>query len=651
MARGTGILAVSALTFSLVFPSGSWAADNNPVMDSVEHALVVTVDRNGSDYTYNVIANGKAEQFYTNNKSFVAEPGEFVSFKAKGSRIVDFRGNVEVAPYYHEKIMAKNTSARTLDLELHGNLQLSNSYSVFRVENGTLAPQSFQDISVGAENVSVYYDGAGQGNIVLLEGKTPVNTMRVGINNNGFASLDHTRLDFASAGGLKVVDKKGNWSTDIAAGMNVALVPGADGTHVSANGQDLYATNNRLYVYPASSSVPVQILTFKRAYGYPAYRGDFEITPSATAGKLQLINEVQLEDYLRQVVPSEMPASFGLEALKAQSVAARTYALGDYESSRYAAKGFHVDDSTLSQVYNNSAENDLTSQAVEETKGLIMKSGDALVDARYYSTSGGYGAAKHEVWADGDGAFPGTPLPYLNAKSYVYDPAQPGQLLNLNTQDEAALGAFYKDLSLTGYDSESYYFRWKVGFSATELQNTIDSNLSDRYKADPTAILTLDANGNFVSKPIPAGGVGQVSNLYVSKRGSGGNMMELVIVGSTGTYKIEKEYNIRFTIRPNKAYTGGADVSLQRAKGGSTAYDPAYVLKNYTILPSAFATFDINRDANGNLISVTFYGGGNGHGVGMSQYGASSLGAQGWSYDQILNAYYAGMSLVNAYQM
>jgi stage II sporulation protein D len=172
-----------------------------------------------------------------------------------------------------------------------------------------------------------------------------------------------------------------------------------------------------------------------------------------------------------------------------------------------------------------------------------------------------------------------------------------------------------------------------------------------RYAADPNFILTKDANGNFVSKPIPAAGAGTISNLYVAKRGSGGNMMELVVEGSTGTYKIVKEYNIRFTIRPSKSFTGStSDVLLYRAKGGSTAYDTGFTLKNYTILPSAFMTFDIARDSSGNLSSVTFFGGGNGHGVGMSQYGASSLGAMGWSFDRILNAYYAGMNMVNVYE-
>ncbi|TCP59237.1 SpoIID/LytB domain protein [Tumebacillus sp. BK434] len=269
----------------------------------------------------------------------------------------------------------------------------------------------------------------------------------------------------------------------------------------------------------------------------------------------QLALGKNMEQYLYQVVPSEMPASFGLEALKAQSVAARTYAMSDYFSNRYAQRGFHVDDSTLSQVYNNSAESTLHTQAVNETAGMIMEQNGTLVDARYYSTSGGYGAAKHEVWSDAGNIFPGSPIAYLSARSFTYDPADSSKIYNMNTQDEAALNAFYKDLTLNGYDSASYYFRWKVGFSKLELENTINQNLAGRYAADPAFILTKDAAGNFVQKAIPASGIGQLKNLYVAKRGQGGNMMELVVEGTTGTYKIVKEYNIRFTIRPSKTYT------------------------------------------------------------------------------------------------
>lgn len=562
-----------------------------------------------------------------------------------------------------EKIMAKDAVNKTLELELTGTVMLADDYEVFEIVNDERVPRTLADVMVGAENIRVFWDNndnSGESDIsnknnkvklVIIEGKIPVNNMRIGIMNSGFASLDHNQIDFTSADGFKLVDKKAETSFDIEPNSLISIINDNGTMKVSKNGAEVYATTNRLYANPSSESAKIQIMTFKRAHGYPSYRGFFEITPSITLGKLNVINEVQLEDYLYQVVPSEMPASFGLEALKAQAVAARTYALSDYYSGRYAVKGFHVDDSTLSQVYNNSAENALTAQAVSETRGMIMQCDGQLDDARYYSTSGGYGASKHEVWADfGTNAFPGTPLPYLTARSYTFDPADNSKMLNIDTNSEEEISAFYKNLSHTGYDSASLYFRWKVGLTKQQIENTVNKNIFIRYAADPLFILTKDESGVFVSKPIPVDGVGTISNIYVAKRGAGGNIMELVIEGSTGTYKLIKEFNIRFTIRPNKVDTGAAsDILAYRAKGGSPDYDPAGTLKNPSILYSAFFTFDIERDVNGEITSVTFFGGGNGHGAGMSQYGASSLGLSGWTYDQILYSYYSGMQIVDVY--
>ncbi|WDC84753.1 hypothetical protein PL321_03665 [Caloramator sp. mosi_1] len=278
-----------------------------------------------------------------------------------------------------------------------------------------------------------------------------------------------------------------------------------------------------------------------------------------------------------------------------------------------------------------------------------MKNGDQLVDARYYSTSGGYSAAKHEVWSEPvSNLFPGIRVPYLIGKSYTFDPEDDSKLLTINTQDEKQIEEFYKNISLKSYDSDSPWFRWKVGLSKQELQNTINANIKLRYGADPQFILTKDSDGNFISKPIPEEGIGEILDMYVAKRGEGGNITELVIVGTTGTYKIVKEFNIRFLIRPRAVDTKGSDVILYRATGGSQGYN-ASSLKNYSILPSAFFTFDIIKDENNNINSVIFYGGGNGHGVGMSQYGAKCLSDRGWTYDKILTTYYTDIELVNIY--
>ncbi|MBP1964480.1 family 10 glycosylhydrolase [Paenibacillus aceris] len=552
----------------------------------------------------------------------------------------------------HEKVMAKNAAAKTIELASKGVVALSDNLIVEQQFGERIVTKTLNDVMVGAENVDVYLDGDGKAARMVILGETPMNRMRVGIRKDisniaDMTQIDHPQIDIKSAQGFVIKDKADNKLYPITAGTLVSFTVSNGETAVMQNGAALFSTANRLFIEPVSVDSLLQVMSISRGQGKPQYRGTFELFLNPDKSKLRLINEVDIEQYLYQVVPSEMPSSFGLEALKAQSIAARTYALTDYMTSRFADLGFHIDDSTLSQVYNNQAENALTTQAVQATAGKIMKSGDALVDARFYSASGGYGASKHEVWQDVDtNQFPGTPLPYLTGRSYTYDPANNGSMLSIDTSNEQALNDFYKNLSYTGYDSDSPYFRWKVSLTKTELQNTVNKNILDRYAAEPMFVLTKEADGSFVSKPIPQEGVGTISTMYVTKRGAGGNAMELVIEGSTGTYKILREFNIRFTIRPSKIYTGGGDVLAYRAKGGAGVYDNSPLL-NPSILYSAFFSFDLARDTGGVLTSVTFFGGGNGHGVGMSQNGAQMLGQKGWTYDKILDAYYKGMRLVD----
>lgn len=553
-----------------------------------------------------------------------------------------------------EKIMAKNAADRTLELEYAGVLRLADNLTVEQDLDGRIVQRTLNEVMVGANNADIHLNGSGEIAKIVLNGETPRDRMRVGIRYDiaditDMTQLNHNRIEIRSDQPFRLTDKIGGKQFDIARNAAIALTAADGRIRIEQNGEELYRTTNRIYVAPSHASSLLEISSLKRAHGVPKYRGEFEVFLSPEPGRLRLINEVGIEQYLYQVVPSEMPASFGLEALKAQAVAARTYALSDYFISRFADEGFHIDDSTLSQVYNNQAENSLTHQAVDETAGKIMLSGGLLVDARFYSTSGGYGASKHEVWSDAETQrFPGTAVPYLTARSYTYDPNNSGSMLEIDTADEQAVAAFYRDLSLTGYDSDSLYFRWKVGLSRAELEKTISKNIKLRHAADPNFILTKQADGSFANLPIPDEGIGTLQNLVVAKRGAGGNMTELIVEGSTGTYKLVKEFNIRFTIRPNKTDTGSeTDILAYRAKGGSSDYDLAQTLKNPSILYSAFFTFDIEKGEAGDIERVTFYGGGNGHGVGMSQYGAQMLAKEGWAYDRILNAYYADMSIAD----
>ena len=97
-----------------------------------------------------------------------------------------------------------------------------------------------------------------------------------------------------------------------------------------------------------------------------------------------IVNEVGLEEYLYSVVPSEMPVKFGLESLKVQAIAARSYAVRSLKSRGYARLGAHVDDSTSSQMYNNIQEHPVAIQAVDETRGLVPVFEDQIIDSRFF---------------------------------------------------------------------------------------------------------------------------------------------------------------------------------------------------------------------------------------------------------------------------
>ncbi len=125
------------------------------------------------------------------------------------------------------------------------------------------------------------------------------------------------------------------------------------------------------------------------------------------SGYIRPTNEnIPFEDYLKGVVPNEMPASWHVEALKAQAVAARTYSVKSI--------GKVVPDTTAFQVYGGYNWYTNSTKAVDATKGKVLKYNNQLISATYYSSNGGYTEASEEVW--------GNALPYLVAKKDTKDP-------------------------------------------------------------------------------------------------------------------------------------------------------------------------------------------------------------------------------------
>jgi len=125
------------------------------------------------------------------------------------------------------------------------------------------------------------------------------------------------------------------------------------------------------------------------------FRGDLTIL--ADSKSLSVINNIPVEQYLYGVVPKEMPHSWAREALKAQAVAARTYAL--YIKDKSADKPYDVESTTTSQVYGGfDSEKKESNLAVDETRGQVITYDGKLIVAYFHSTSGGHTEDSKNVW-------------------------------------------------------------------------------------------------------------------------------------------------------------------------------------------------------------------------------------------------------------
>ena len=157
------------------------------------------------------------------------------------------------------------------------------------------------------------------------------------------------------------------------------------------------------------------------------YRGSLEIFPSLKSDKsLTMVNVLPLEEYLYGVVPSEMPSSWPMEALKTQAIAARTYALSHL--GQFSSDGFDIMPTTASQVYGGvEEETPVTNQAVNETRGKVITYNAKLISAYYSSGGGGITESGLDAW--------GSYIPYLKSVR-DYDQDSPRYIWYKNISNE-----------------------------------------------------------------------------------------------------------------------------------------------------------------------------------------------------------------------
>lgn len=491
---------------------------------------------------------------------------------------------------------------------------------------------------VGNSGYIYYFNSKDKIQLIVVDKPPILDTIRVGISTNNNNIYLHQQIKLYSKKGLEVeidgqiyripkedklqiiytnnyfilnvLDNKDNIKSKLINTKNVVKISGIRNSLISIEKNLLNKTDN-MYI--------------------PTYPGTIELTPKKEG--FIVTNIVSIEDYLLYVVPSEVPYSAGVEGYKAQAVSARTYAISDMLSGRFARYGFHVDDSTYSQVYNSQPTNNLVKNAVKETENIVMTYNGKIIDAKYYSTSCGFGASYDEVWQEKEQ----NTKPYLAFSNYTNKEIK-------DLKDDSTALTFFKDWTISAVDSSSPYFRWKYTLTYANLSKVINQNIYNIYINNPKAFKQKWIFNIYKKASIKNEGIGQIKDIYISKHTPSGIVKEMIIVSESGTYKIEGTNNIKRLVTPSVEYQKGlrTKIEIQRIRGNS--------LQDFDSIPSPF--FSIDREfKSGNLSSITIYGGGYGHGVGMSQYGLIEKSRIGENYKTILSTFYKDIQYTSLYDL
>ena len=459
---------------------------------------------------------------------------------------------------------------------------------------------SKQSVLVGADNLRFM---VADKNIcgIIVQNDVNAKDIRVLLKSTGYTSLFHDNASLSCQSRYRL-----SYYTKDEAGTITELVTEHEpGEVLEITPESEMLVNGRMTVTPMDENAKTVVNSISRNGTAPEYRGTIEV--SNYEGKLVLINELPLEEYLYAVVPSEMPSSYGVEALKVQAVCARSYAvshLGDNKLSKYGAQ---VDDSTDYQVYNNTKETENSISAVKATYGEVLKCGDEIANTYFFATSCG-STADSAIWG-------GNPLPYIQGKLLSQD----GNTLDLTNNE--VFSEFIKE-EYESFDKGTAWYRWNITMTDEQLSKAVNGNLGGMYQKYPDKILTRLADGTFESRQIDT--VGNVQNITVLSRLTGGVIEELLIEGDKAAVKVMKQSTIRNLISPYK-------IPINKCDGTS--------VDTFQALPSAFFTVEAG---NG---TVTFYGGGYGHGAGMSQTAVKNMIGSGMTYDEILTFFYTGVEI------
>ena len=497
-----------------------------------------------------------------------------------------------------EKITGKVLKLSTDEIELEGvgTYPLSENIQYYRLYD-RLENVGRSEIRLGYDFTDfVVEDGQIQAALLIKDEK--METIRVLIKSSKFEGHFHEQIEGNANVDMELI--YGDETVEIAAGESFVISPDSQ-----------YFVTNRIYLKPKALTGRTVFSNIERNNGGQGYYGSFELEKREEG--ILLINEVLLEEYLYAVVPSEMPGYYPMEALKAQAISARTYAYDKMLHTGLGAYGANLDDSATYQVYNNIKENVNTTTAVKETRGQLLYVENELAQTYYYSTSCGFGT-NAAIW----NANNTTIMSYLRAKEMTMKmPSYKAEEL----QTEEGFRKFILEKNDSHFESGESWYRWTYEHKNVEK---IEEKLKKRLEKYPNYVFTSVDGVNWSNQPLEDDFT--ITDIRVKSRGVGGTIEELLINTNKGNILVKNEYHVRAVLTDSES-----KAMLQN--GGSYACGD--------LLPSAFFIIEVQKEDT-QITGIKLFGGGFGHGVGMSQNGAKNLADLGYNAKEILGFYYEG---------
>lgn len=367
------------------------------------------------------------------------------------------------------------------------------------------------------------------------------------------------------------------------------------------------------------------------------YRNSFYVS-RLPGSDFTFVNRVTMKEYLYGVLPKEASSDWPIEALKAQAIASKNFALTI--GAKYAAYGFDVDTTVNSQVYGGySVEKEICNKAVDETDGFALAYEGKLIPLYFHSSSGGITDNSENVWSSA--------LPYLKSTIDLYSLGAPntdwnvtmnkfdienklilagynvGSLNTINILSRAESGRVLT-LEFIGTLGKATLAKDKIRavLGSTVLKSTLFSFDKGTAVTDVAGI----KNSLGTSQPAASQGVADI----------GGNMPKTLIADGAIYGQFVDTTQIDVYHAGSKSEIKVDKVALLKATdiySGQTTVTKPY-------LYNSTESFDIT---SGNVI---FYGHGYGHGLGMSQWGAKAMADVGKSYEEILKYYYQNTELI-----